>query len=375
MLGKHLFIVIAIEHYNPLGIIRSLGEKGISPVYVAIKGKLEIASKSRYISKCHYAATVEEGYQILIKEYGSFDAESLPFVFCSDDRTMGYLDSHYDELKGHFLLFNAGENDQINRYMDKSEILKLAESCGLNYARTVVCENGTIPKDIEYPIITKSISPNVGGWKSDVFICGSEDELAEAYKKIRSPKVLLQKFINKKNELEYYGFSVNHGEDVYLTIATDYLYLISGYYSPYMNVFQPPYPEVQDKIKEMIRKAGFEGIFSVEFVVDENDVLYFLEINFRNATWSYASTSAGLNLPYLWAKGMVGELAWNEARRKFERFRAMVEPIDYGKRVDTGKITVAEWLADFKDAKVTYYYDKNDLGPYYMMMEKWEKLK
>ena len=61
---------------------------------------------------------------------------------------------------------------------------------------------------------------------------------------------------------------------MYLTIATDYLYLILGYYSPYMNVFQPPYPKVQDKIKEMIQKMEFEGIFSVEFVVDENDVLF-----------------------------------------------------------------------------------------------------
>lgn len=34
-----------------------------------------------------------------------------------------------------------------------------------------------------------------------------------------------------------------------------------------------------------------------------------------------------------------------------------------------------EWPADFKDAKVTYYYNKNDLGPYYVMMKNWEKLK
>lgn len=375
LLDRHFFIVIAIEHYNPLGIIRSLGEKGIFPVYIAIKGKSEIASKSRYISRCHHADTVEEGYRILLNEYGDFDEDSLPFVFCSDDRTMGYLDGHYEELKGRFLLFNAGREDGINRYMDKAEILRLAERYGLGHAKTVVCEKGVIPNGIEYPVITKSISPNVGGWKSDVFICHSAQELAAAYGKIKAPAVLLQKYIEKKNELEYYGFSLNHGKDVYLTVATDYLYLIPGYYSPYMNVFQPPYPEVQEKIKMMIREVGFEGIFSAEFVVDGKDELYFLEINFRNATWSYSSTAAGFNLPYLCAKGMTEGVEQNEIAARFEAFQAMVEPIDYGKRVDTGKISAAEWLADFKDAKVTYYYDRDDPEPYYEMMRNWERMK
>ena len=44
-------------------------------------------------------------------------------------------------------------------------------------------------------------------------------------------------------------------------------------------------------------------------------------------------------------------------------------------RVDTGKISPSEWLADFKNADVTYYYDKDDLEPYYTMMRNWEKLK
>ena len=33
MWKKHLCIVFAIEHYNPLGQIRSLGEAGVHPIY------------------------------------------------------------------------------------------------------------------------------------------------------------------------------------------------------------------------------------------------------------------------------------------------------------------------------------------------------
>ena len=46
----HLVIVMAIEHYNPLSMIRSLGRKNIDPIYIAIKGKGKIASSSRYVS-------------------------------------------------------------------------------------------------------------------------------------------------------------------------------------------------------------------------------------------------------------------------------------------------------------------------------------
>ena len=53
----------------------------------------------------------------------------------------------------------------------------------------------------------------------------------------------------------------------------------------------------------------------------------------------------------------------------------MVEPIDYGKRVDTGKITIAEWAKDFKETEFTYYYDSQDLEPYKVMCENWDKLK
>ena len=53
----------------------------------------------------------------------------------------------------------------------------------------------------------------------------------------------------------------------------------------------------------------------------------------------------------------------------------MSEIIDYGKRVDTGKITLAEWIRDFKEAKCTYYYHEDDLGPWKYVADKWEQYK
>ena len=41
MWKDHLFISLAIEHYNPLGAIRALGEAGIRPVFIGIKGRVQ----------------------------------------------------------------------------------------------------------------------------------------------------------------------------------------------------------------------------------------------------------------------------------------------------------------------------------------------
>lgn len=67
---EHLFIVIGEEHYNPLGVIRTLGENGIKPIYIAIKYKSTVASSSKYVLKNHFVNNFHEAYDLLIKNMG-----------------------------------------------------------------------------------------------------------------------------------------------------------------------------------------------------------------------------------------------------------------------------------------------------------------
>ena len=62
-------------------------------------------------------------------------------------------------------------------------------------------------------------------------------------------------------------------------------------------------------------------------------------------------------------------------QKTFEPFIAMVEPIDYGLRVEKGMCTLQEWLTDFKRAKCTYYYNEQDMNPWKVVCENWDKLK
>lgn len=376
MWKDHLCVVMAIEHYNPLGQIRSLGEAGVNPVYIAIKGRAKIASASKYISKCHYADSVEEGYEILMKEYGDVAEKTglKPYVFSSDDKGVGFLDLHYDELKEKFICFNAGKQGRINEFMDKFNILELARKHGLNVLENKSCKRGEIPEGIEYPVITKSISPNVGAWKGDVHICHNQEELMAAYEQIQAHTVLVQHYIEKQNEYCMEGFSANKGNDVLIAIVSTYDYLLPDYYSPYMTCRNMENDRIRIALEGMFAEIGFEGIFEVEFLIDQDGTYYFGEINFRNSTWSYASTKAGMPLPVLWAETQDQGFMNDDVRKEFEPFHAMVEPIDYAKRVKTGKMDLAEWIVAFKEAKCGYYYSAEDIEPWRVCVENWNNL-
>ena len=357
-------IVFGFEHYNPLGIIRSLGEEGIRPIGIFVKNKLKLASKSKYLSKKYYVNDIQEGYDLLFKIYDELANKDKVFLYTSDDQATSFFDSHYNELKGKFIFFNAGSKNGITKYMDKNNINQLAIECGLNVAKTWVVKPGEIPKDIKYPIITKAIISTIDNWKKDSFICNNEEELKEAYKSIRSKKILLQQFINKKNELCIDGYSVNNGNDVFYAIASNYTYLLKEGYSYAMTVKNIDDEKLKKKLSLMFKKIKFEGIFSIEFLIDENDDLYFLEINFRNSTWSYASTVAGMNLPVLWHQAMLDNSIVKKSYKKFEPFEAIVEFADYRTRIKKKMIKFSDWRKELSNAKCLYYYNKKDKKPF-----------
>lgn len=365
-LRNHKFIVFCEDHYNPLGIVRSLGEAGIHPIVILVTKRPIMINHSRYVGQLHHVQSLDEGYQILLSAYGN---ESLkPFVYSSDDGLASLLDLHYDELKDHFYFFHGHEQGIVTHYMDKEHICQLAVECGAQIAKTEMVTPGTLPKTVSYPLITKAIISTLGGWKKDSFICRNEDELKEAYRHIRSERILLQEYIDKKNELCLDGFSFNNGEEVVIPYYSNYIRFPENGYGPYM-VLRPFVDErVMGWVKAILRKVGFTGIFSVEFLIDKNDDLYFLEVNFRNSTWSYAYTCGGYNMPVLWAKATLdGHLDLTD-RTPLAEFTAMVEPADFDENVvKCKKVGLIQWMKEMRKA-TCYYYNRHDQLPFWFFL-------
>jgi predicted ATP-grasp superfamily ATP-dependent carboligase len=132
---------------------------------------------------------------------------------------------------------------------------------------------------------------------------------------------------------------------------------------------------MEKKLQAMFEEIGYEGVFEVEYLIDKDGTAYFLEINFRASCWNHTTNIADMAESFLWIKGMMNGSIDPADRKEFEPFTSMSEIIDYGKRVDSGKVTLAEWLRDFKEAKCTYYYHKDDMGPWEYVSDKWEQYK
>jgi len=363
-LMKYKFIVFGFEHYNTLGVIRSLGEKGIAPIVILHKTNVKdpsLVPNSRYASKVHIVEDVDEGYSIL-KKYGNEDLK--PFLISCDDYVEMCLDRHYEELKDRFYFFDGGQAGIVSRYMDKDAISQLAVECGCKIPKTEIVKRGQLPTLLKYPVITKAKVSAIGGWKKDVRICYSETELVEAYKTIESEDLLVEEFIEKKNELCLDGFCVNHGKDVCIPFQTTYLRVAPGMYGNYMELVPFKNELVYEQVCKILEKVQFNGIFSVEFLIDKNDELYFLEVNFRNSTWSYAFTYGGVNMPYEWAKATLeGKISINDELVRKTPFTAMVEVRDFKDFVLTRKISFIRWIRDLSKTDCLYYWNNKDKSP------------
>lgn len=364
-LKEYKFIIFGSDHYQTLGVIRSLGKKGLRPdviLHPKYSDHPFMCPNSRYVGEVHIVDSVADGYILLLEKYGN---EKLkPFLYTCDDWTEGCLDMHYGEIIDKFNFFNGHEKGCVLKYMDKDNISKLAMQCGCRIPKSETLNKGQLPTSLKYPIITKSIMSTTGAWKNDSRICYSPNELMENYKTIKSDVLLVEEFIEKKNELCLGGFAVNNGKDICLPYQATYLRLSPKSYSNYMVIEPLRYRQVKQQVTNILSKVGFNGIFSVEFLIGKDEQLYFLEVNFRNSTWSYAYTVGGVNLPYEWAKAtLLGNLKSETIRPRKKPYKAIAEFTDYVQFVSTKKISKFEWIKNVITADCRFYILFSDPKP------------
>lgn len=364
-LKKYEYVVFGFEHYNPLGIVRSLGEEKIYPIGVIVKGSKRITSSSKYFKEIHFVESIEDGYNWISQRFKK-NIDKKVFILTSDDAITSYLDGKFDEIKDKFYFYNAGKQGRILKYMDKDVLSRLAEENGLKIPKTYKVKVGEIPKDLKYPVITKAKDSIQNGWKNNVYICNSEEELKNAFININQDEILIQQYIKKKNELCIDGICVNKGTDVFLTMESTYNYILPQSYSFTFTLKNCKDNNIKKAVNAMLQKIGFEGIFTVEFLIDENDNLYFIEINFRHSAWGYASTCLGMNLITNWAWGMIkGKIDENIYREIPNGYTAMVELPDFKNRVIKNHMNPFKWFVEMKRANCLYYANKKDPKPFW----------
>lgn len=369
---KEYIVLVTKEHYNPLGIVRTLGEAGIRPIVVAVKGDLKFVGQSKYVKEKYYVDSTEEGINLIIDKFAKNDEKS--FILTGDDVTVAMLDKHYDRLKNYFYFYNAGEAGRIAHYMNKDVMMDLVTKHGIQIVKTWNVKVGEIPVDIVYPIMTKAINSIGAEWKDIVYICNNDRELKSAFNNMKSENVLIQQYVEKVDEISFDAFSINRGKDIFVVMEANQVYNMPDKYSPYWMIKNSENKEMQEKISKVIEEIGLEGIFEFEFIKDKEGNLWFLEINFRNTALGYATTVAGIPQVVYWCESM--EKGFIDKKKYYKKIpeglTAMAECFDYDARVKTGKVTKKEWKKQFKCAECKMYKGRKDNIPFYIF--RWYKL-
>lgn len=349
------------NHHNALGVIRSLGERGYNVVLITIGNlKKHYISSSKYVSSHWALKDIKElsSYLLYRCQPGRTGKEII--ISCSDSVTE-HLNLYLERLKEHYYIPGVVTEGSICTIMDKQTMMRVAVKHGIDVPETW-CLTSDIKK-IKFPCITKSkISSH--GHKDDIKVYNNHEELSN-YLSESTAEIFVQSFIDKKEEIQFIGCSLNSGNEVIIPGMSRVLRSQPNTNTGFLE-YGPVdsfYAETIEKAKNIIREFGYSGLFSFEILRGRDDKVWFLEVNFRNDGNAWCATKAGINLPVIWVKACLGEDYCDELKEP-KRILMMPEFQDF-KLVLQHKISFRQWLCDVCKTDFFMEYDKKDLKPFF----------
>jgi acetyl-CoA carboxylase, biotin carboxylase subunit len=171
-------------------------------------------------------------------------------------------------------------------------------------------------KRIGYPVILKASG---GGGGRGMRIVRSDAEVPDAFGSatreaesgFKNPDVYLEKFVERPRHIEFQVFADKHGSiwtfgERECSLQRRHQKLVEEAPSPAMT--SEMRQEVGELIRRAIRETGYTSLGTVEFIMDEEGKLYFLEMNTRvQVEHPVTEMVTGLDLVSLQIRAAAGE--------------------------------------------------------------------
>jgi acetyl-CoA carboxylase biotin carboxylase subunit len=184
------------------------------------------------------------------------------------------------------LIEMMGEKDRARREMKTAGLQTIPGSAG------VVEGEEQLSKEAErvgYPLILKAAA---GGGGRGMRVVRNKQELLSAYQTARSeaqqafanPSVYMEKFLEHPRHIEIQVLGDQHGKVIHLgerecTIQRRHQKLIEESPSPVIDAKQRK--DLGHKVVKALEKIGYTNAGTVEFLMDDDGALYFIEMNTR----------------------------------------------------------------------------------------------
>ncbi|MFM9006162.1 MAG: acetyl/propionyl/methylcrotonyl-CoA carboxylase subunit alpha, partial [Flavobacteriales bacterium] len=288
-------ILIANRGEIALRVIRTCKEMGIKTVAVystADRDSLHVRFADEAV--CIGPAPSKESYLkipniIAAAEITNADAIHPGYGFLSENATFSKV------CKENGIKFIGASPEMIEAMGDKSSAKQTMKDAGVP---TIPGSDGllesledalAIANKIKYPIMMKATA---GGGGKGMRICKNDDDVRDAWEKTRrealaafgNDAMYMEKFVEEPRHIEIQIAGDQYGKACHLSerdcsIQRRHQKLVEETPSPYMT------DELREKMGQAAIKAAeavkYEGVGTVEFLVDKNRDFYFMEMNTR----------------------------------------------------------------------------------------------
>lgn len=184
------------------------------------------------------------------------------------------------------MLEMMGEKDRARREMKSAGVPTVPGSDG------VIEDEAQLVKEAErigYPLILKA---SAGGGGRGMRIVRSLEELVAAYQTARNeaqqafgtPDVYAEKFLERPRHIEFQVLGDEHGQVIHLgerecSIQRRHQKLVEESPSPVIDAKRRE--ELGGQVVKALEKVGYSNAGTVEFLMDEDGSIYFIEMNTR----------------------------------------------------------------------------------------------
>lgn len=372
-------IVIGVDHHNTLGIIRSLGERGVKVHAIILNCKTAYISYSRYLKEVMYVDSDSDLLRdLLVQKYQN--EEYKPVLIPSCDIAALLLEKIKSKLADLFVLGGCSTDGGVAFYMNKLNLGMLARDLGICVPPMIVFEidkNTSLDdllsklknQQIRFPIIMKPLM-SAENSKSAIVVVQKEDDMHSDSTLLKHGRYLIQEYINIEQEYGLQGVSYADEEKVVIPaivqkIRTSDVARGSTTYARLTNDISVIDVE---KMKELVLSTGYSGIFDIE-LMQSGDKIYLVEINFRNGAYGYAYTKAGYNLPFEWYLHCIGRENDEVEKKHKQEITLISETADFN-HVRRGKINIFSWLYQLLAANVKMLWNLKDPTPFFAKLLK-----
>jgi len=315
---KKIGVMVIGDHVQALGIIRSLGRRGI-PVYLLHDNHLCISRFSRYTKqfiKTPKPSDESKFVNFMIELAKKRGVEGW-ILMPTNDAAVYTLSRHKEILEGYYRVSTPCW-DVVKYAYNKKLTYQLAEKISIPIPETFYPENmeelHEILPDIRFPVIIKPaiVDRFYKKTKTKVFKANTKEELVQAYIKashiIDSSEIMVQEVIpgSPDNLYSFCSFFKN-GEVMGMCIGRRRRQRPMDFGNASTFVESVYVPELVDLGTRLLKAIDYYGLSEVEFKRDVRDGEFkLLEMNARTWLWHSLAIRCGVDFPYLLYNDLIG---------------------------------------------------------------------